>query len=154
MSDGSESKQRPALAISACLAGVPCSYSGKAKPVEHLDELRERYRLIYVCPETLGGLPTPRVPSEIQGDRVVMKDGTDVTEAFEKGAKAALEKARCSGCGKALLKEKSPSCGFGAVYDGTFSGTLVEGNGLAAALFSKAGIEVYGESRVGELLPE
>lgn len=142
------------LLISACLMGFNCKYSGGSNALssESLAALRARYRLIPVCPETAGGLPTPRTPSERQGDRVVNKLGQDVTEEYRKGAETALYLARRYGCTCALLKERSPSCGNRAIYDGSFTGTLISGDGVAAESLKAAGISVYGESRIKELL--
>lgn len=120
-------------------------------PEETIEKLRARYRLIPVCPETAGGLPTPRDPSERLGERVVSCRGADVTMQFQKGAQAALVLAKRYGCSKALMKEHSPSCGSGLIYDGSFSGKLVEGDGCAAALLKAAGVSVVGEN-VTELL--
>ena len=141
------------LLISACLLGVECKYSGgsNALPEETIEKLRTRYRLIPVCPETAGGLPTPRDPSERLGERVVSCRGADVTAQFKKGAEAALTLARRYGCTTALMKEHSPSCGSGLIYDGSFSGKLVEGDGCAAELLKAAGVSVVGEN-VTELL--
>ena len=142
------------LLISACLLGTPCRYDGQSKPLDPgvLDALGEAYTLIPVCPECLGGLPTPRHPSERVGERVVMNTGEDVTDAYRRGAEAALSQAREHGCTLALLKERSPSCGSGQIYDGSFTGTLTRGDGVTAGLLKARGVEVYGESRVQELL--
>ena len=136
------------LLVSACLLGENCKYSGgnNALPPELLAALEARYRLVPVCPERDGGLPTPRLPSERKGKRVLNRAGEDVTEAFRRGAQLALETARREGCRLALLKERSPSCGSGKIYDGSFSGTLIPGNGVAAALLKENGIAVFGES--------
>ena len=141
------------LLISACLLGVECKYSGgsNALPEETIEKLRTRYRLIPVCPETAGGLPTPRDPRERLGERVVSCRGADVTAQFKKGAEAALTLARRYGCTTALMKEHSPSCGSGLIYDGSFSGKLVKGDGCAAELLKAAGVSVVGEN-VTELL--
>ena len=142
------------LLISRCLLGDPCRYDGKSKPLsaETLQTLRERYKLIPVCPEVLGGLPTPRTPSERQGDRVVMKTGTDVTKEYRRGAEAALQAARENQVCAAVLKERSPSCGKGKIYDGTFTGTLKEGNGVTAEVLLEAGFAVIGESEIAKLI--
>lgn len=134
------------LLISACLLGVNCKYDGgnNALPEEALAALREKYLLVPVCPEQLGGLPTPRVPSERQGARVVSREGSDVTEAFQKGAQEALFIARQTGCKKALLKTNSPSCGSGSIYDGSFSGRLTDGDGVTAERLKHEKIEVFG----------
>lgn len=136
--------------ISACLLGVKCRYDGKSNrlPDEKLNELREKYELIPVCPECYGGLTTPRVPSERVGDRVLSKTGTDVTEQFERGAQAALYLAKLFDPDMAVLKENSPSCGSGTIYDGSFSGVLTSGDGVTAQLLKENGINVIGESKI------
>ena len=135
------------LLISACLLGVNCKYDGgnNALPPETLAALRQRFELVPVCPEQLGGLPTPRVPSERLGARVLTREGADVTEAFRKGASAALRIARENGCRRALLKTNSPSCGSGRIYDGSFSGRLIPGDGVAAELLKHENFEVFGD---------
>ena len=140
------------LLISACLMGVKCRYDGKTKPLACLEQLIDEYTLIPVCPEVLGGLPTPRVPAERIGGKVITQDGRDVTANYEQGAQEALRMAQMTGCTTALLKERSPSCGSGTIYDGTFSGGLCPGDGVCGALLKKNGINVLGESRVAELL--
>ncbi|MBQ6273331.1 MAG: DUF523 domain-containing protein [Oscillospiraceae bacterium] len=136
------------LLVSACLLGVNCKYSGgnNALPPETLTALEARYRLVPVCPERDGGLPTPRTPSERRGERVVNREGEDVTEAFRKGAAIALQTAEKAGCRLALLKERSPSCGSGRIYDGSFSQTLIPGDGVTAELLKEKGLAVYGET--------
>lgn len=138
--------------VSACLMGFRCRYDGGAQRLDCLDALRERHVLVPVCPEVMGGLPTPREPSEIRSGRVVTRDGRDVTEAFARGAREAEKIALACGCRCALLKERSPSCGLGRVYDGTFTGTLTRGDGLCARLLSRRGLRVLGESQAEELL--
>ena len=142
------------LLISRCLLGDKCRYDGKSKPLpdETLQALRARYDLIPVCPEVLGGLPTPRTPSERQGDRVVMKTGADVTEEYRRGAEATLQTAQENQVCAAVLKERSPSCGKGKIYDGTFTGTLKKGNGVTAEMLIDAGFAVYGESEIERLI--
>lgn len=142
------------LLISACLLGFRCKYDGgtNALPAETLAALREKYALIPVCPETAGGLPIPRVPSERRGGRVFSREGADVTAAYENGAGIALTLAERFGCRRALLKERSPSCGAGTIYDGSFSHTEVPGDGVTAERLRAAGTALYGESRTGELL--
>lgn len=121
-------------------------------PCQPLLDALPRLRLVPVCPEILGGLPTPRTPSERQGERVVSKTGADVTAAYQKGAEEALRLARLFGCRKALLKERSPSCGRGQIYDGSFSGRLIPGDGVTARLLEQEGIAVFGESQLQQLL--
>lgn len=140
--------------VSACLLGVNCRYNGIPKENEAVKELLERedISLIPVCPEQLGGLPTPRTPSERRGSFVVSSEGEDRTAAFAKGAEETLRIAKLYGCEAALLKERSPSCGNKEVYDGTFSGTVVLGEGVTAELLRKNGVKVFGESELTEFL--
>lgn len=139
------------LLVSACLLGTPCRYDGKSKADARVLALREKYELIPVCPEQLGGLPTPRTPSECRGGRVITQDGRDVTDNYRRGAEAALALCRGHGCAAAVLKERSPSCGRGKIYDGTFSRALISGNGVTAELFLANGLRVYGESETDAL---
>ena len=139
------------ILVSACLLGVACRYDGKRKPNEAVIALKEKYSLIPVCPEIMGGLPTPRLPSEIRGETVIMENGEDVTDKYSRGAEETLRLARLFGCGKAVLKEKSPSCGSGRIYDGTFSKTLTEGNGVTAGMLLANGIRVAGETEIDAL---
>ena len=139
------------ILVSACLLGVSCRYDGKSKANDAVLALREKYNLIPVCPEVFGGLPTPRVPSERIGDRVMMKDGSDVTENYAKGAYEAERLCRIYGIKIAVLKERSPSCGKGRIYDGSFSGALTERDGVAAEHLMNMGIRVLGESEIDEL---
>ena len=140
--------------VSACLLGENCKYSGGNNLAEELAETltAKGIRIIPVCPECAGGLPTPRVPAERWGERVVNKMGEDVTEQFTAGAKAAVETAKANGCQYAVLKKNSPSCGCGTIYDGTFTGTLVDGNGVTAELLLKEGIIVCNEDTWQELI--
>jgi len=133
------------LLISACLVGYNCKYNGgnNALPPEVLSALRERYRLIPVCPEAAGGLPTPRVPSERRGGRVVTRDGRDVTAAFRRGAEIAGKLAERTGARLALLKSGSPSCGSGTVYDGSFTGTLTPGDGVTAEYLKNKNLTIF-----------
>ena len=140
------------LLISACLLGRNCKYSGGNNYTPAVEKLKERYELVPVCPECMGGLPIPHAPSERVGDRVLSRTGADVTAEFKKGAELALRRAQQTGAKLALLKERSPSCGCGAIYDGTFTGTVVPGSGVAAELLAKNGVTIYGESRIEELL--
>ena len=135
------------LLISACLLGFECKYSGGSNKLsdERIVALKEKYRLIPVCPESAGGLPTPRDPSERLGDKVVSSKGKDVTAEFTKGAETAVYLARRYGCKQALLKRNSPSCGGEYIYDGSFSGKLIPGEGLSAQMLRAAGVEILGE---------
>ncbi len=136
------------ILVSACLLGFPCRYDGASKQNEVIDKLKERFELIPVCPETLGGLPTPRPPAEIRDGQVVNKEGFDVTKEYALGALKTLELAKKHNITRAILKERSPSCGKGKIYDGSFSGTLTDGNGITAELLLKNGITVLGESEI------
>ena len=146
--------ERNKLLISACLLGASCRYDGKSVPLpaETIAALNEKYALVPVCPEQLGGLTTPRDPSERRGDAVVACSGRDVTAQYARGAQQALYLAETLGCRAAVLKEHSPSCGSGEIYDGTFSGTLTPGDGVTAALLKERGIAVCGESKIEQLL--
>ena len=140
------------LLVSACLLGVHCRYDGGSNQLPALEALLAQHDCIPVCPELLGGLPTPRPPAECQGDRVINREGTDVTEAFHRGAAEALYLATLHHCEAALLKERSPSCGCGAIYDGSFSKALIPGDGVTAQALKCLGLPVYGESQVDALL--
>lgn len=142
------------ILVSACLLGASCRYDGASKEYPLIDELCRLHEVVPVCPEQLGGLPTPRDPAERQGGRVVTGAGADVTAQYDRGAQQALLLARRLGCEAAVLKEKSPSCGSGRIYDGTFSGTLTEGFGVTAQLLRREGIRVLGESELEKLLRE
>ncbi|MBC7106164.1 MAG: DUF523 domain-containing protein [Firmicutes bacterium] len=142
--------------VSACLAGHSCAYDGRARPHPLVERLVGEGRAVPVCPEALGGLPTPRPPAEIQGGdghevfagraRVVDLEGRDVTDAFLEGARTALAIARRHGLTAAILKARSPSCGYGLIYDGTFAGRLRPGHGVTAALLLHHGFPVFTES--------
>jgi uncharacterized protein YbbK (DUF523 family) len=152
-----DERDKPPLVISACLLGVACNHEGRGSPRAVVDELARRYRLVQVCPEVLGGLPTPRAAAELTGGdgadvlagtgdaRVVNIDGHDVTAAYRRGAEAAVSVAVAVGARRAVLKARSPSCGSAAVYDGTFSRRLVPGRGVTAAALAAAGLEVGSE---------
>ena len=142
---------KPGVLVSLCLIGIGCRYDGRDNGVD-LRALEARCALIPVCPEQQGGLPTPRVPAECRGGRVVTRDGGDVTAAFRRGAgQAALLAEQCH-VKYALLKARSPSCGAREIYDGSFSGRLVPGAGVTAEVLRGMGIEVYDEGQIDELI--
>lgn len=143
--------EKEKILVSACFIHEGYKYSGGANINEEVLRLQEKYDFILICPEVFGGLPTPRVPSEIVGDKVCNSIGEDVTAEFLKGANKALELAKKYNCKKAILKAKSPSCGKGLVYDGTFTHTLIDGNGIAAKLLMDEGIAVYTEEEIKNL---
>ena len=138
--------KRARILVSACLLGVYCRYNGERKQMDGIERLMERAELIPVCPEILGGLPTPRPAAERVGNRVMNREGADVTEAYRRGAEETLHLAELFGAKMALLKERSPSCGMGKIHDGSFLGRIVDGSGVTAELLAAHGISVYGES--------
>lgn len=130
------------ILVSACLAGINCKYNGKNNENEKIIELIKEKDVILICPEQLGGLETPRTPAEIKNNKVINKEGIDVTEEYQTGAQEVLKIAQKFNIKTAILKSKSPSCGKGKIYDGTFSNKLIEGNGITAELLKKHGIKV------------
>ena len=132
--------------ISACLCGVNCKYNGNNNYNQYVAELVKSGKAIPLCAEQLGGLSTPRIPSEIKclddKRKVFDKNGKDVTAEFEAGAREVLDFVKRMNIKKAILKGKSPSCGIGKIYDGTFNNKLVHGNGVLAQLLIDNGIEV------------
>ncbi|HOI34934.1 MAG: DUF523 domain-containing protein [Mesotoga infera] len=147
------------IIVSACLVGINCTYRGDNNLSLELLRLVDRFILFPVCPEQLGGLPTPRPMAEITVSNdwtarkiVVDQFGHDVTAHFHRGAEEVLKIARLCGAGIAILKSKSPSCGCRGIYDGTFSGVTIDGMGITAELLLKNGIEVYPESEINFLL--
>lgn len=142
--------------VSACLAGINCRYDGRNSENKAIAEMVRQGRAIPVCPEMLGGLPAPRPCCEIVRDgdgnrRVVGKDGQDRTREFEEGAGKTLDIAKSEGIRKAVLKSRSPSCGCGIVYDGTFSGRRINGNGITAQMLLDNQIEVLTENDIDML---
>ena len=133
------------ILVSACLLGLCCRYDGQSKQNVRVLRLSEKHELIPVCPEQLGGLPTPRPPAEIRDGRVINTLSQDVTAQYEKGAAEALRLYDLLHCDCALLKARSPSCGAEQVYDGAFTGTLIPGQGIAARLLSQRQITVLSE---------
>ncbi len=140
------------ILISACLTGVKCRYDGKDKNSIDLSVLGKKHNLFPVCPEVDGGLNVPRPPAEIINGKVINTEGTDVTAAYHRGAQLALKTALDNNCTAAILKARSPSCGKGEVYDGTFSKTLIPGDGILAALLIEHGIKVYTENEIAALI--
>ena len=143
------STTKKSILISACLAGINCRWDGKSRMAENLTELKQKYRLLPFCPEVLGGLLVPRQKAWIEqgsgGDvldgsaRVIAENGEDVTKQFIAGAEKTLQLANDNGVKKVILKAKSPSCGYGKIYDGD---KLVDGNGVTAELLRRNGIEI------------
>ena len=138
------------ILVSACLLGVACRYDGLAATDSRVAALGERFALIPVCPEQLGGLPTPRCCVELRQGRAVTRDGADLTDAFALGAEQVLHIARLTGARAAVLQPRSPSCGIDRVYDGTFRGNLIPGQGMLAALLVREGFSLYSPDELGE----
>lgn len=130
------------IIVSACLAGIPCRYNGKSASNLEVINMIKQGKAIAVCPEVLGGLTTPRAPAEIVGEKVKSVLKEDFTTEFILGAEKTLEIAQLNECKKAILKSGSPSCGYGKIYDGTFSGNLKAGNGITAQLLSDNNIDI------------
>jgi len=137
----------PRVLVSACLAGIHSRYNGERKALEQVLDLIRQGVALPVCPEQLGGLPTPRPPCEILAGRVLNKDGQDQTAQFALGAEEGLRLARLFGATGAILKAGSPSCGCGSIYDGSFTGRRVPGNGVFAALLRAEGLAVMDEEQ-------
>lgn len=143
---------------SACLLGIKCRYDGKSKPNEKVLALSKKEVLIPICPEQFGGQSTPRPNAEIKdGDgltvldkkaKVVESNGNDVTHSFIDGAEEVLKLAKLFNMKEAILKQRSPSCGSGQIYDGTFSKTLIKGDGVTTALLKRNGIKVISEEEL------
>ncbi len=138
------------IMVSACLLGDNVRYDGNNNYNQELIDFLKDYEVIKICPETLGGLETPRIPSEILHDKVINEEGTDVTNEFNEGALKTLELAKENDIKIAILKRNSPSCGFGSVYDGTFTHTVTKGDGITAKLLNENGITVLNENNYKE----
>lgn len=136
------------ILVSACLLGVNCRYDGRSQFATPLLPLLKTHTLIPICPEQLGGLPTPRIPAERIDEQIFTKSGQNVTSQFIQGAEETLKLAQLYNCKLAILKERSPSCGAKQIYDGSFSGKLINGMGVTAALLIENGIKVIGESEI------
>ncbi len=130
---------------SACLLGVKCRYDGKSRPCQKVIDLAGKETLIPVCPEQLAGLPTPRIGHEIKCNKVINEKGNDATPVFQKGAQETLKIAKIFGIKEAIFKQRSPSCGCGYIYDGTFSKKVIAGDGWTTRLLKKNGIKVISE---------
>jgi len=129
------------ILISACLIGEPCRFDGQSKERTDLLDLLKEYNLIAVCPEVAGGLPTPRPPAEITGTQVLRENGEDVTAQFQTGSQECLDRGITENTSRAILKSRSPACGCGQIYDGTFTGKLIDGDGIFTQTLKTAGIE-------------
>lgn len=150
------------IIISACLCGVNCKYNGKNNLKDGVEKLLKEGKVIPVCPEQLGGMETPREPHEIVNStaleilrgkgKVLSETYKDSTDKFVKGAYETLKIAKALGVKEAILKSNSPSCGFGIIYDGNFSGKKIRGNGITAELLQKENIKIYNEEQIEKIL--
>ena len=140
------------ILISACLVGDNVKYDGGNNLSPKIEALLEKYELVPFCPEVEGGLPIPRHPAEQRGEQVVNDLDEDVTEQFERGAELAYNICLYLKITKAILKERSPSCGSHQIYDGTFSHKVIPGMGVTAAYLKRKGIAVYSEDEIDSLL--
>ncbi len=136
------------ILVSACLYGNICRYKGDNCYNQKIAELGKDNILIPVCPEQLGGLHTPRNPSERIGDKIISSAGVDVTEEYTRGAELTVQIAKANAVDYCVLKANSPSCGTGIIYDGTFSGKKIPGNGLTSEKLSEAGFKVFTEDEI------
>ncbi len=139
------------ILVSSCLLGVPCRYDGNSKPNEKVMEFLKGKDTLGICPEVMGGLKVPRDPAEFVNGKIITNNGKDVTKEYQKGASIALEIARSENVDLCILKANSPSCGCGKIYDGTFSGTLKDGNGCTADLLTKHGFKVVSENEIDSI---
>lgn len=139
------------IAVSSCLLGICCKYNGKSNYNKEICDLQKKHQLIPICPEVLGGLSTPRIPSEIIKDQVINQDGDNVTNNYILGANKAYQILKDNNVEVAILKSKSPSCGYGEIYDGTFSHSLIQGNGITSQLFLERNIKIYNENNFKDL---
>ncbi len=147
------------IIVSSCLAGIPSRYDGRHCQDGRVAKLVKEGRAIPLCPEQLGGLPTPRACCEITKDQdgkrmVRSKDGREWTHHFIQGARKTLEVAKILEVKYLILKSKSPSCGYGRIYDGTFTGRLIEGNGITAQLLLDNGFTIYREDGLDHIPKE
>ena len=134
--------------VSACLAGVNCRFDSKSCENKKVIEMMKKQDCILVCPEQLGGLSTPREKHEIKNNKIISEYGLDRTKEFKRGAQEALKITLLAGCKEAILKSKSPSCGRDFVYDGSFSGNLIKGNGFFVKLLKNNKIKITTEEEI------
>lgn len=140
------------ILVSSCIYGNNTKYNGLNNYNPLIEKIKKKYNVILICPEVMGGLSTPRNPSEIKENKVYSNTGVDVTKEYNKGAQIALELVKKYNITKAILKESSPSCGSNLIYDGSFSGKKINGMGITARLLVENGIEIYNENQIEELL--
>jgi len=140
------------ILVSACIFGDNCKYNGGNNYEPLIEKIKRKYNIILCCPECMGGLPTPRIPSERLNGRVINKEGKDVTIEFTKGCAKTLELVKKYNITKAILKDGSPSCGSTYIYDGTFTGTKISGNGVTADILRLYNVEIYTENDLKKLI--
>ncbi len=140
------------ILVSACLLGENVKYNGKNNYDERIEKLKDLFDIVPICPEVFGGLPTPRIPSEIKGENVVNEKGKDVTYEFNKGAHKVINIVNFCHVRKALLMDRSPSCGVNKIYNGKFNGTLIDGMGYTAKLLKAKGVQLYTLDSIDELI--
>ncbi|MGI6725093.1 MAG: DUF523 domain-containing protein [Christensenellales bacterium] len=140
------------ILVSACLIGLCTRYDGNHSQNANVLELSDRHTLVPVCPEQLGGLPTPRPPCEVRLGKVMSRDGKEKTAEFVSGAQQALLVYKTAGCQAAILKARSPSCGKGPIYDGSFTGRLTDGQGVLSKMLNELSIPVYDEEETHHFL--
>ncbi len=141
---------REKVLVSACLLGVNCKYDGHNNENDKVLKYLEDKEIIPICPEIMGGLSTPRDPSERVGKKVYSNKGLDVTDKFTRGAEETLRLARKLNVHKAILKARSPSCGYQKIYDGTFNHQIIDGHGITAELLKKNGFEILTEEDIAK----
>ena len=139
------------ILVSACLLGNNCRYDGKSVPCRQVMDLAQKHRLFPVCPEQMGGLPTPRLPSEIVNGKVLRSDGVSVDGEYRRGAEAALKTVLDNGITLAIMKSASPSCGNGRIHNGRFDGGMTDGDGITTALLREYGITVINETELNTI---
>lgn len=140
------------ILVSACLIGTNCRYDGRSNLITEIEELKKHFEIVSLCPEVAGGLSIPRVPCERVKDKIISKNGIDCSEQYLKGANLAVKLIKQYNIKYALLKSNSPSCGNNYIYDGTFTRTLIEGQGLTAEMLNKNNVEVFNEVQIEELI--
>ena len=140
------------VGVSACLVGKNTKYDGGNNYNEYVIEYLKDKEVVLICPEVFGGLPTPRIPSEQLNDKVINSKNEDVTKQFNDGALISLKKLQEENVNVLILKERSPSCGYKKIYDGTFSKTIIDGNGVFASLALKNGFTIYTESDIENII--
>ena len=140
------------VGVSACLVGKNTKYDGGNNYNKYVLEYLKDKEVVLICPEVFGGLPTPRIPSEQINDKVINSNNEDVTKQFVDGANEALKRLQQQNINVVILKERSPSCGYKKVYDGTFSKTIIDGNGVFAKLAIENGFIIYTESDIENII--